>query len=146
MNEMSTHEKNIIVLDAHKYYENGEQRDDIAASLQNSCDKSCHSLSNIVTPHCPPTHTQAEVFYKKNPKLLTQFQYSEKEAVPIVVIVGEEERARGGVKISDVCSRAEVSIEADFCVRLFKMVKYLIYKCLLAVFCVPLFENYKYLI
>ena len=73
-----------------------------------------------LTLSSPPTHTQAEVFYKKNPKLLTQFQYCEKEAVPIVVIVGEEERTRGGVKIRDVCSRAEVSIEADFCVTLFK--------------------------
>ena len=47
--------------------------------------------------------------YKKNPKLLNQFQYSEREGVPLLVIVGEEEKARGGVKIRDTHSRQEVS-------------------------------------
>ena len=49
------------------------------------------------------------MLYKKNPKLLNQFQYCEREAVPYVVIVGEEEKANGGVKIRDVESRQEVS-------------------------------------
>ena len=40
--------------------------------------------------------------------MLNQFQYCEKEAVPIIVIVGEEEKASGGVKIRDVQSRQEV--------------------------------------
>lgn len=47
--------------------------------------------------------------YKKNPKLLNQFQYSEREGVPLLVIVGEEEKARGGVKIRDTHSRQEVA-------------------------------------
>ena len=61
--------------------------------------------------------------YKRNPKLLNQFQYSEREGVPLVVIVGEEEKARGGVKIRDVSSRQEVStsacrdVPADLCIH-----------------------------
>ena len=51
---------------------------------------------------------QAEMSYKKNPKLLNQFQYSEREGVPLIVIVGDEEKARGGVKIRDTATRQEV--------------------------------------
>ena len=40
--------------------------------------------------------------------MLNQFQYCEKEGVPLIVIVGEEERANGGVKIHDVENRQEV--------------------------------------
>ncbi|XP_064405227.1 histidine--tRNA ligase, cytoplasmic-like isoform X2 [Halichondria panicea] len=50
---------------------------------------------------------KCEMMYKKNPKLLNQFQYCEKELVPLIVIVGEDERARGGVKIRDSVTRAE---------------------------------------
>ena len=52
---------------------------------------------------------QTELLYKKNPKLLNQFQYCEKELVPFVVIIGESEKANGGVKIRDVQTRQEVS-------------------------------------
>ena len=48
------------------------------------------------------------MLYKKNPKLLNQFQYSEKEGVPLLVIVGEEETAKGGVKIRNTQTRGEV--------------------------------------
>ena len=51
---------------------------------------------------------QAEMFYKKDPKLLNQFQYCENEHIPLVVIVGEEERANEGVKIRDMDVREEV--------------------------------------
>ena len=53
---------------------------------------------------------QTELLYKKNPKLLNQFQYCEKETVPFIVIVGEDEKANGGVKIRDVQTRQEVSV------------------------------------
>ncbi len=48
------------------------------------------------------------MLYKKNPKLLNQFQYCEKEEVPVIVIVGEDEKARGGVKVREVVTRNEV--------------------------------------
>ena len=54
--------------------------------------------------------------YKVNPKLLNQFQYCEKEGISFVVIVGDEEKAKGGVKIRNVRTRDEVSL--DFCVPL----------------------------
>ena len=47
--------------------------------------------------------------YKKNPKLLNQFQYCEKEEVPFIVVVGEGEMAKGGVTLREVASREEVS-------------------------------------
>ncbi len=50
------------------------------------------------------------MMYKKNPKLLNQFQYCEKEEVPLIVIVGEDEKTRGGVKIREVVSRNEVML------------------------------------
>ena len=66
---------------------------------------------------------QTELLYKKNPKLLNQFQYCEKELVPFIVIVGEDEKANGGVKIRDVQTRKEVScflyVAQDFAVVFF---------------------------
>ena len=50
------------------------------------------------------------MLYKKNPKLLNHLQYCEKEGVPLVVIVGETERANGGVKVREVESRQEVGV------------------------------------
>lgn len=47
--------------------------------------------------------------YRKNPKLLNQFQYCEKEGIPFMVLVGEEEKANGGLKIRNVETRKEVS-------------------------------------
>lgn len=48
------------------------------------------------------------MLYKKDPKMLNQFQYCEREQVPYLVIVGEDERANGGVKIRNAVSREEV--------------------------------------
>ena len=53
---------------------------------------------------------QTEIVYKKNPKLLNQFQYCERELVPFIVIVGEGEREKGGVTLRDVNTRQEVCI------------------------------------
>ncbi len=47
--------------------------------------------------------------YKKNPKFLNQIQYCEREGVPIMVVIGEEEKAKGEVKIRTVESQKEVS-------------------------------------
>jgi histidyl-tRNA synthetase len=54
---------------------------------------------------------KTEMLYKKNPKLLNQFQYSEREGVPLLVILGEEETARGGVKIRDTRTRQDEFVE-----------------------------------
>lgn len=51
---------------------------------------------------------QCETMYKQNPKLLSQLQYCEKEGVPYTVVVGEEEKAKGGVTLRNITSREEV--------------------------------------
>ena len=48
------------------------------------------------------------MLYKKDPKMLNQFQYCEREQVPYLVIVGQDERDNGGVKIRNAVSREEV--------------------------------------
>lgn len=48
------------------------------------------------------------MLYKNNPKMLNQFQYCEREQVPYLVIVGEEEKAKGGVKVRNAVTREEV--------------------------------------
>ena len=53
------------------------------------------------------------MLYKKNPKLLNHLQYCEKEQVPLVVIVGEAEKANGGVKVREVESRKEVGMACN---------------------------------
>ena len=86
----------------------------------------CYPLpfySTIILPPppspSPHTHTsQTEMLYKCNPRMLNQFQYCEKEGVPLIVIVGEEERANGGVKIRDVENRQEVHTKHDYRYRL----------------------------
>ena len=46
--------------------------------------------------------------YKLNPKFLNQIQYCEKEFIPLMVVIGDEERAQGGVKLRDVQTQEEV--------------------------------------
>lgn len=83
-------------------------------SYDTRCSK-CRYLEDtiiIITQSIPPLSIilllQTEMLYKKNPKLLNQFQYSEREGVPLLVIVGEEETTKGGVKIRDTYTRKEV--------------------------------------
>ena len=47
--------------------------------------------------------------YKKNPKLLNQIQYCEREQVPYIVIVGQDEREKGGVTLRNVETRQQVN-------------------------------------
>lgn len=54
------------------------------------------------------------MLYKRNPKMLNQFQYCEREKVPYLVIVGEDERVSGGVKIRNAVTREEVRLCARF--------------------------------
>ena len=51
---------------------------------------------------------------KNNPKMLSQFQYCDREQEPYLVIVGEDEtrdeKAMGEVKVRNAISRKEVSL------------------------------------
>lgn len=51
---------------------------------------------------------QAELLYKKNPKLLNQLQYCEEAGIPLVAIIGEQELKDGVIKLRSVASREEV--------------------------------------
>lgn len=55
---------------------------------------------------------QAEVLYKKNPKLLTQLQHCEETGIPLVAILGEQELKDGVVKLRNVGTREEVRARA----------------------------------
>ena len=59
-------------------------------------------------PYSSALHLQAELIYKESPKLLSQFQYCEAEGIPWLVILGEEEKVKGSVRLRQVDSRVEV--------------------------------------
>jgi histidyl-tRNA synthetase len=48
--------------------------------------------------------------FKRNPKMLDQLQYCEKNQVELCVIIGDSELKAGIVKIRDVATREEVSL------------------------------------
>lgn len=48
--------------------------------------------------------------FKRNPKILDQLQYCEKNQIELCVIVGGSELEAGIVKIRDILSREEVSL------------------------------------
>uniref|UniRef100_A0A6J0U738 histidine--tRNA ligase n=1 Tax=Pogona vitticeps TaxID=103695 RepID=A0A6J0U738_9SAUR len=56
---------------------------------------------------------KAEMFYKKNPKILKQLHYCEERGIPLVAIVGEEELNNGVVKLRDVPTREETNIPKE---------------------------------
>lgn len=51
---------------------------------------------------------QAEMLYKKNPKLLNQLQYCEETGIPMVVIIGQQELTNEVLTLRDVSTRKEV--------------------------------------
>ncbi|OAD56476.1 Histidine--tRNA ligase, cytoplasmic [Eufriesea mexicana] len=53
---------------------------------------------------------KAEHSYKRNVKLLAQLHHCEESGIPLAIIIGEGELARGEVTLRDIASRAEVSI------------------------------------
>lgn len=50
---------------------------------------------------------KAEQSYKKSPKLLAQIQHCEENGIPLIVIIGEGELARGEVTLREISTRAE---------------------------------------
>ena len=65
------------------------------------------ALNDILLGH---SYSQTEMVYKKNPKFLNQIQYCEREQIPIMVVIGEGERDKNGVKIRDVETQKEVHL------------------------------------
>lgn len=56
---------------------------------------------------------KAEQSYKKNPKLLAQLQHCEDSGIPLVIIIGESELARGEVTLREVTTRTQRSVSRD---------------------------------
>ncbi|XP_031980553.1 histidine--tRNA ligase, cytoplasmic-like isoform X3 [Corvus moneduloides] len=56
---------------------------------------------------------EAEMLYKKDPKLLKQLQYCEDTGIPLAAIVGEQELADRVVKLRDVATREQVDIPRE---------------------------------
>jgi histidyl-tRNA synthetase len=56
---------------------------------------------------------RAEMSHKANPKLLTQFQYCEDELVPLQVVIGEEEKSKGSVKLRNTKTKEEVLVPLE---------------------------------
>ncbi|CAE1246564.1 HARS [Acanthosepion pharaonis] len=56
---------------------------------------------------------KTEHSYKKNPKLLDQFQYCENNGIPIAVIIGESEIQQGILKLRKIDSREERTIPRE---------------------------------
>lgn len=52
---------------------------------------------------------QAELLYKKNPKMLSQFQYCEENGIPFCAVIGDSELKDGVVTLRDMKSRKEVN-------------------------------------
>jgi len=53
---------------------------------------------------------KAEHFYKKNAKILAQLQHCEENGIPLAIIIGENELARGEVTLRDVSTREETRV------------------------------------
>lgn len=60
---------------------------------------------------------KAEHSYKKNPKLLAQLQHCEENEIPLAVIIGEQEIAKGVVKLRDVITRQEEEVKRELLVE-----------------------------
>ncbi|GMT26052.1 hypothetical protein PFISCL1PPCAC_17349, partial [Pristionchus fissidentatus] len=55
----------------------------------------------------------AELDYKANPKMLNQIQYAEKNGIPLVLIIGEQEQKDGIVKLRNTVTREETPVKFD---------------------------------
>ncbi len=63
---------------------------------------------------------KTESSYKKNPKMLNQLQHCEETGIPLAIIIGESELAKGVVKLRDVETRDEVEVERQNLVEAIK--------------------------
>lgn len=53
---------------------------------------------------------KAEQIYKKNPKILAQLQHCEENDIPLAIIIGESELAKGEVTLRIIATRVEMRV------------------------------------
>ncbi|XP_012263179.2 histidine--tRNA ligase isoform X3 [Athalia rosae] len=75
-----------------------------------SAQKNLHEQRMGVLSELWEAGLKAEQSYKKSPKLLAQLQHCEDSGIPLVVILGEGELARGEVTLREVATRAERAV------------------------------------
>lgn len=75
-----------------------------------SAQKNLHEERMRIVTQLWDAGLKAEQSYKRNVKLLAQLQYCEEHGIPLVIIIGEGELARGEVTLRDVASRSELPI------------------------------------
>ena len=75
-----------------------------------SAQKNLHEERMKILSDLWDAELKAEQSYKRNVKLLAQLQYCEEKGIPLAIIIGEGELARGEVTLRDVASRAEVAV------------------------------------
>ncbi|XP_068702840.1 histidine--tRNA ligase, cytoplasmic-like isoform X1 [Montipora foliosa] len=56
---------------------------------------------------------KAELLYKKNPKMLNQFQFCEENGIPLCVVIGDSELQQGVVTLRDMTSRIEEQVKRN---------------------------------
>jgi threonyl-tRNA synthetase len=56
---------------------------------------------------------KAEFGYKPNPKMGDQLGYALEQGVPLMVLFGEDELARGVVKVKDMAAKTEDAVALD---------------------------------
>ncbi|XP_076676347.1 histidine--tRNA ligase isoform X2 [Andrena cerasifolii] len=75
-----------------------------------SAQKNLHEERMKILSDLWDAELKAEQSYKRNVKLLAQLQYCEEKGIPLAIIIGEGELARGEVTLRDVASRTEVAV------------------------------------
>lgn len=75
-----------------------------------SAQKNLHEERMRVISELWEAGLKAEQSYKKSPKLLAQLQYCEESGIPLVIIIGEGELARGEVTLREVTTRTERAV------------------------------------
>ncbi|XP_041462823.1 histidine--tRNA ligase, cytoplasmic-like [Lytechinus variegatus] len=63
---------------------------------------------------------KAEMSYKKNPKMLDQYQQAEKYSVPLLAVIGEQELKDGVVTLRNSATRVEEQIPRSDLIRVIK--------------------------
>lgn len=103
-------ERIFSVLEAKQSREDSKTRTTEVQVFVASAQKNLHEERMKILSDLWDAELKAEQSYKRNVKLLAQLQYCEEKGIPLAIIIGEGELARGEVTLRDVASRTEVAV------------------------------------
>lgn len=75
-----------------------------------SAQKNLHEARMKILVDLWEAGVKAEQSYKKNAKLLAQLQHCEENKIPLAIIIGESELAKGEVTLRIISSREEIRV------------------------------------